>query len=139
MKDFAARYSAAWCSQDPARVASFFADDGSLKINDGEPSVGRAAISAAARGFMNAFPDMIVTMDDLVRNGDEFIYRWTLTGTNTGPGGTGRRVRIRGYEEWTIGANGLIERSLGHFDEEDYGRQLSGSANPRGAPEGSTR
>jgi uncharacterized protein (TIGR02246 family) len=42
--DFATRYTAAWCSQDAASVAAFFAEDGSLQINDGEPSVGRAAI-----------------------------------------------------------------------------------------------
>jgi hypothetical protein len=53
-------------------------------------------------------------------------YHWTLTGTNTGPGGTGRAVRISGYEEWVIGSDGLIVDSLGRFDEEDYQRQLNG-------------
>ena len=124
MADFAARYAAAWCSQEPAHVASFFADDGSLKINSGSPSVGRASIAAAAQEFMTAFPDMIVKMDELRREGDGFVFRWTLTGTNTGPGGTGKRVRISGYEEWTIGAAGLITKSLGHFDEVEYQRQL---------------
>ena len=124
VKDFAERYTAAWCSQDAARVASFFAENGSLKINAGPPSVGRAAIKAAAQGFMTAFPDMVVGMDTLERGGDGFRYRWTLEGTNTGPGGTGRRVHISGYEEWTIGPDGLIARSLGHFDEADYRRQL---------------
>jgi len=65
-------------------------------------------------------------MDALEPRGSAWRYRWTLTGTNTGPGGTGRRVRIGGYEEWTIGADGLIARSLGHFDEAEYRRQLSG-------------
>ena len=31
------RYTAAWCSHDSARVASFDADDGSLTINEGTP------------------------------------------------------------------------------------------------------
>jgi len=30
-----------------------------------------------------------------------------------------------GYEEWTIGADGLIAKSLGHFDEAEYKRQLT--------------
>ncbi len=127
MKSFATRYTAAWCSQDPASVAAFFAENGSLKINDGAPSVGRAAITEAARGFMSAFPDMVVEMDGLERRGDGYIYRWTLTGTNTGPGGTGNKVRISGYEEWTIGADGLVAASLGHFDAADYDRQLAGN------------
>jgi hypothetical protein len=50
-------------------------------------------------------------------------YR-TLTGTNTGPGGTGRAVRISGFEVWQIGEGGLIAKSEGHFDEVEYRRQL---------------
>jgi uncharacterized protein (TIGR02246 family) len=125
LSDFATRYTAAWCSQDASRVASFFAENGSLRINDGEPSVGRTAITAAAQGFMTAFPDMVVTMDDVSGDGGKAVYRWTLTGTNNGPGGTGNAVRISGFEEWTIGAAGLILKSLGHFDELEYQRQLT--------------
>ena len=124
IKDFATRYTTAWCSQEASRVASFFAEKGSLKINNGSPSVGRAAITAAAQEFMTAFPDMIVKMDDLHRESDGFVFRWTLIGTNIGPGGTGKGVHISGYEEWTIGADGLIEKSFGHFDEIEYQRQL---------------
>ncbi len=124
LSDFATRYTAAWCSQDASRVAAFFAGSGSLKINDRTPAIGRTAITVAAQGFMTAFPDMVVAMDGINRDGNHAIYRWTLTGTNTGPGGTGRSVRISGYEEWTLGADGLIAQSLGHYDEADYRRQL---------------
>ena len=74
---------------------------------------------------MVAFPDMQVLMDDLRLDGEGAEYHWTLVGTNTGPGGTGHRVRISGFEEWTIGADGLIEASLGHFDQAGYERQLA--------------
>jgi ketosteroid isomerase-like protein len=124
MKSFATRYTAAWCSRDPASVAAFFAENGSLTINDSAPSVGRAAITEVARGFMRDFPDLIVETDGLDRKGGGYTYRWTLIGTNTGPDGTGNKVRISGYEEWTIGADGLIAASLGHFDAADYNRQL---------------
>ena len=128
VKHFATRYTAAWCSQDPAQVALFFAEDGSLTINEGAPSVGRSGIESAARGFMTAFPDMVVHMDALEQAGPGFVYRWTLTGTNTGPGGTGNRVVISGYEEWTLDASGLISKSLGHFDAAEYSRQVEGRA-----------
>ncbi|MGE5245137.1 MAG: nuclear transport factor 2 family protein [Betaproteobacteria bacterium] len=121
---FGREYTAAWCSQSPANVAAFFNEHGSLTINDGAPSVGRPAIAAAARGFMTAFPDMVVSLDSVGIEGNRVVYRWTLTGTNTGPGGTGRAVRISGYEEWTLGADGLIAESRGHFDEAEYNRQL---------------
>jgi hypothetical protein len=126
LRDFATRYTAAWCSQNAASVAAFFGPASSLKVNENAPAVGRQAISQTAQGFMTAFPDMKVLMDGVAIEGTSVVYRWTLVGTNTGPGGTGRLVRIGGYEEWRIGADGLIDESLGHFDSEDYQRQLGG-------------
>ncbi len=124
LQSFAEAYTAAWCSQDAARVASFYAEDGSLTVNGAAPAVGREAITAVAQEFMTAFPDMQVFLDELRMEDDRAIYQWTLTGTNTGPSGTGRAVRISGYEVWQIGADGLIAKSRGHFDAEDYRRQL---------------
>ncbi len=124
LKEFATGYTAAWCSQNASSVASFFSEDGSLKINNSDPSVGREAITNAAQGFMTAFPDMIVEMDSLNIKAENIIYHWTLTGTNTGPGGTGKSVRISGYEEWKFDEDGLIAESKGHFDEDEYQRQL---------------
>ncbi len=124
LQSFAEAYTAAWCSQDAARVASFYAEDGSLTVNGAAPAVGREAITAVAQEFMTAFPDMQVFLDELRMEDEGAIYHWTLTGTNTGPSGTGRAVRISGYEVWQIGADGLIAKSRGHFDAEDYRRQL---------------
>ena len=123
---FAKRYAEAWCGQNPESVAAFFAENGSLSVNDGSPAVGRAAIAKEAEAFMTTFPDMIVTMDNVSRDSDGTKFHWTLTGTNTGPGGTGKRVQISGYELWKIGNEGLIAESKGHFDSAEYERQLSG-------------
>jgi predicted ester cyclase len=125
LNKFATHYTAAWCSQHAASVASFFAEHGSLKINDGAPAIGRDAITSSAQGFMTAFPDLVVKMDRLIVNGTKTEYHWTLTGTNTGPGGTGKVVRISGFEEWRFGPDGLIAESIGHFDAADYQRQLN--------------
>lgn len=124
LNEFGTKYTAAWCSQKAASVAAFYAEHGSLTINGGTPSVGRTAITAAAQGFMTAFPDMVVAMDSVSLEGRGAVYRWTLTGSNTGPGGTGKPVRISGYEEWTFGSDGLIAASKGHYDEADYNHQL---------------
>ena len=121
---FATRYAKAWCSQNPESVAAFYAENGSLSVNDGPPAVGRAAIAKEAQAFMTTFPDMVVTMDNLVRDSDGTKFHWTLTGTNTGPGGTGKRVRISGYERWQFDNAGLIAESKGHFDSAEYERQI---------------
>ena len=131
LNDFASRYAEAWCSQNPESVAAFYAGNGSLRVNDGPPAVGRAAIAEEARGFMTTFPDMVVTMDDVSheskrggRSSCDAVFHWTLSGTNTGTGGTGKRVRISGYELWKINNDGLIAESKGHFDSAEYERQL---------------
>lgn len=121
---FAKRYAEAWCSQNPESVAAFYAEKGSLSVNDGPPAVGRAAIAEEARGFMRTFPDMVVTMDNVSCDSDGTKFHWTLTGTNTGPDGTGKRVRISGYELWKIDNDGLVAESKGHFDSAEYERQL---------------
>lgn len=125
LTDFAKRYAAAWSSQDPARFASFYAENGSLQINDGEPSVGRDAVEQTAREFMTAFPDMVVELVELRQEGENVEFHWHWTGTNTGPGGTGNAVDLTGYERWAIDSDGLIGQSLGHLDDAEYQRQLN--------------
>jgi hypothetical protein len=128
LHDFATRYTFAWCSQNAAAVVAFFSPQGSLTINNGTPSIGRAAIAAAAQSFMTAFPDLRILMDRIIERGDRTEYHWTIIGTNTGPGGTGNPVRISGFESWQFGPDGLIAESRGYFDSADYNRQLAGKS-----------
>jgi len=128
LTDLATRYAAAWSSQNPDSLASFYSESGALIVNGGTPSVGRAAIRATAASFMTAFPDMVVRMDSVVDMGNQAVFHWTWTGTNTGPGGTGRSVRISGYEEWTLDPAGLVLQSDGHYDEAEYQRQVNPSS-----------
>jgi nuclear transport factor 2 (NTF2) superfamily protein len=126
--EFARRYTSAWCGRDAGRVAAFYSTDGSLSVNDGAPAVGRRAITEVAQSFMSAFPDLRVIMDGVLAQGHRIEYRWILIGTNTGPGGTGHRVRISGFELWQIDADGLIASSQGQFDAADYQLQLQRGA-----------
>lgn len=124
LEAFSRGYAQAWSGVRPEFVAMFFEEEGSLRVNDGDAAVGREAITGVARSFMTDLPDMVVSFDSLVNKGDMTEFHWTLTGTNTGPGGTGNKVRVAGYEEWTFGENGLVKRSQGHFPSEEYQRQL---------------
>ena len=126
IRDFARSYTDAWCSHDPARVAGHYAPGGTIAINGGEPT----EITEVARSFISAFPDIQVFMDDVVFRDETVEYHWTFTGTHTGPGGTGNRVRISGFEEWVFGNDGLVVESQGHYDQDEYDRQLA-----HGAPE----
>jgi uncharacterized protein (TIGR02246 family) len=124
LRDFGMRYTAAWCSKDPARVAELYSPNGSLTVNHDKPAVGRTAIAEIALAFMAAFPDLVLTMDDVLVQGNHAVYRWTFAGTDCGPGGSGHRVHFSGYEVWQFGADGLIGVSQGHFNETEYQHQL---------------
>jgi len=119
---FAQRYTDAWGSQNPARVAAHFSPNGSLSINGGAPAIGREAIAAVAQSFMTAIPDLALTFDGLRPDGCRFAYHWTFTGTYAA---TGSPVRASGYESWLMSPEGLIAQSSGHFDAEDYARQTA--------------
>ena len=124
LTQFATRYAAAWSNQDPVAFASFYAENGSFPINDGEPSIGRDAIEETARSFMTAFPDMEVRLVELRQTNNHVEFHWHWTGTNTGPGGTGNAVDLRGYEQWTLDKDGLILEMRGTMDDAEYQRQL---------------
>jgi len=122
----AAAYTKAWCEHDPEAVASMYSSDtAGIIINDGEPWVGRAGVEEMARGFISAFPDMLLYMDYLHSAGTHAVFHWTLEGHNTGAGGAGNFVRIPGWEYWRYSDEGLVAASLGHFDAEDYARQIN--------------
>jgi nuclear transport factor 2 (NTF2) superfamily protein len=123
----AAAYTNAWCEHDAEAVALLYSNDSAgIIIHDGEPWVGRAGVAEMARGFMAAFPDMVLFMDYFHSSGTHAVYHWTLEGHNTGAGGSGNFVRTPGWEYWHYSDDGLVAASLGHFDAEDYARQFNG-------------
>lgn len=124
VREFARRYAEAWCSGDPTRVAAHYVPGGMIAINGGA----RTEITKAARSFMDAFPDIQVFMDDVLVKEETVEFHWTLTGTNTGPGGTGKFVRISGFEEWTLGDDGRVIEATGSYDSNEYARQLKQGA-----------
>lgn len=123
--DLVTRASTAWSSQDAEGMAACYEDTASLTINGGAPSTGRVELAATAASYMEAFPDLRVSVDQVLVAGDSAFWVWTLTGTNTGPGGTGNRVRVSGIEVWTIGSSGLVSNSVGYYDAATYERQLA--------------
>ena len=124
--EFGKDYTRAWNSQKPKNVALFFARDGSLIVNNGDPLKGRQEITEFTRGFMEAFPDLELSMDSLVIKPKETFYHWSFNGTNSGPEGTGNKVHFSGLERWTFDDSNLIKLSIGSFDEENYNRQVNG-------------
>ncbi len=111
--------------------ANLHAEDAVL-VTPGGSARGNAAIRAYWRRQGAAFPDLRITLDHLVQQGDLVVSEWTWTGTNTGPltlrGGrrvppTGRRVELRGMELAEI-RNGKISTYRIYWDGMALAQQL---------------
>ncbi len=124
IRQMAEGYTQAWCSRSAEAVASFFEENATSIINAGAPTIGRSAIAEAMGAFFDDFPDLVLRMDDLRSGGNQAIFLWTLEGTNSGPGGTGKFVRIAGWQNWCLSDELLIVEADGGFDAAEYERQI---------------
>ena len=127
MVEFGQKYTDAWNSKVPEKMASFYAEDGTLTVNNGTPAIGRKQLAETAKSYMDAFPDLELTMDSLTKENGTYRYYWTFKGTHSGPNGTGNKVDFSGFEEWIMNAQGLVQKSIGTYDADEYEKQLNGN------------
>lgn len=77
--------------------------------------------------YLGAFPDLKVTNEDELADGDKVITRWTVTGTHTGQFGeipaTGKRIQTHGISISRI-AGGKIQESWLETNQMDMMQQL---------------
>lgn len=123
LTEIAENYTAAWNSKSVEAVASFYALDGEIIINNGAPWRGCARVKDMAAGFYADVPDLFLTCDDIRLSGHHAIFVWTFRGHDAG---TQKPLNISGWEEWDLNENGKVLASRGWFDAEDYGRQVQG-------------
>jgi uncharacterized protein (TIGR02246 family) len=123
VKQVADAYTAAWNSGSAEAVAEFYAPDGRIVINRGEPWQGRAGVALMAAGFFADVPGLYLTCDGLRVAGDHVVYLWTFTGTDAM---TRNPLRLQGWEEWEVDAEYRVTSSRGWYDAADYARQAAG-------------
>lgn len=123
LDDLAQRYTDAWNSKVPERVAAFHTPDSRIIINRGEPSVGHAGVTEMAAGFHADVPDLHLSCDGIRGAGAHIVYMWTFTGHHAE---TGNPLNVTGWEEWELDDDMNVTSSLGWFDGEDYDRQVAG-------------
>ncbi len=75
---------------------------------------GREGHKEVVRLFRSAFPDLRVTTEDLVSEGDRVALRWKAEGTHRGElmgiAPTGKRVMLTGIEIVRIAGGKIMER-----------------------------
>lgn len=120
-------YLGVWNSHD---VATFdeIADPGVIHHwGQGRDTVGIPDLKASTQAFFVAFPDLAMTFDDVLVDGDKVVIRWTLTGTQEGPffgiAPTGVTATWTGVNIYRIACGKVVE-SWGEADGVALRQQL---------------
>ena len=84
-----------------------------------EPGVGIDAAKASVSGYRDAFPDLKITIEDQIAEGDSVVTRWTARGTHQGGlmgiPATGKQATVTGITIDRI-ADGRITESRTNWD-----------------------
>ena len=92
-------------------------------------------------GFRASYPDLKIVLESELYSGNRSAVRWTLTGTNTGPGEmppTGKPVKLWGISLLEY-ADGKITAEWLAFDNQSYLEQLGFSMMPPSQPKAKSK
>jgi steroid delta-isomerase-like uncharacterized protein len=88
---------------------------------------GPEGITRVVETFVDAFPDLQVTLDDELSSGDKVVTRWTSRGTHQGElmgiAPTGRPIEVTAVGIWRV-ADGKIAEAWLVFDALGMMQQL---------------
>lgn len=136
-------FEAALNAHDPGRVAALYAEDAIVEqaVQDGGVFRGREEITAWVAANLQGVPDLTVTTESTVAEGDRVAWAWVYRGTDTGrypdhPAGRGQPIELRGVSLFELRA-GEIARETIYYDNAAFLTQvgvLPGPATPAGTP-----
>ena len=111
---------AAWNAHDLTGVLNHYAADyEELDVARTTPVRGHAEVHRLMAYYLRAFPDLAITLDDCLVDGDRMALYWTWQGTQRGTfmhiPATGHTVRVRGTSLVTL-EEGKIRRALRIWD-----------------------
>ncbi len=117
---FVHEYVRAWNAHDSGHVAAFFAADyEGTDVADALPERGPQGAREMAERYVQAFPDLHFTVEEIVAQDNCVAFAWTAQGTQRGPfmniPATGRPVAMRGMSLLTL-EDGKIKQGLHVWD-----------------------
>ncbi len=92
---------AGWNRGDFSNIDSIYAVDYTYNDPSAPPlPKGPQSIISVVSTYRAAFPDVRMTIEDMISEGDKVVWRWTVTGTHNGPlmgiSASGKPVRLSG-------------------------------------------
>jgi steroid delta-isomerase-like uncharacterized protein len=116
-----------WGTGDEAALEELFAPDfvdhGALPGQTPDREGHKQTLAA----FRSAFPDLNVTTEDIIAEGDKVVSRWTARGTHQGEllgiAPTGNGVTIKGIDVLRVAEGRIVER-WAQFNDLEMMQQL---------------
>ncbi len=139
-----ADFVAALNAHDPNRVAALYTDDAVAEqmVRGGGVFRSREEIAGLIAANLEGVPDLTVTTESAIVEGDRIAWEWVYHGTYTGqypglPAGRGQPIELHGVSLLEL-RNGQIVREWLYFDNDDFmaqvGAQSASSTPAAGTP-----
>lgn len=111
---------AAWNAHDVRAVVAHYAPDyEEIDVARAQPQIGSEMVRRTLLYYLRAFPDLHITLDDVLVSGERAALYWTWTGTQHGTfmniPPTGHQVKVRGSSLITLN-DGKIQRAVRIWD-----------------------
>ncbi len=104
--------STIWNNKDVSKLEIYFADQFIRRVNNVEIAASMIELSTNIQVYFIGFPDLTLSIDDIVPYNDLVIMNWTISGTNTGVFGesppTGKKIKINGISHIKFNKEGKI-------------------------------
>lgn len=115
-----AGYEAAFAARDAQKAASFYTEDGVVKMAGAPDVSGRAAIAGLLTGIFAASKDDKTPFTRTFTKGDVMIGEWVWAGTQTGDlmgvKPTGKPFGVKGVSVYKFSPEGLLKETHVYFD-----------------------
>lgn len=97
-------------------------------MNGVKVAEGPAELEAHLQLFFTAFPDLVISAEDVRFKDNLAFIQWNAKGTNTGVfgevGPTGKRVNINGLSHLSFSEEGRIIKEIVYYNELELLQQL---------------
>jgi steroid delta-isomerase-like uncharacterized protein len=118
----------AWNAHDPERVAAFYAPDyEGMDVSEASPQRGPQAARQTVGRYLRAFPDLEITPEETIIQGERVAVVSRVKGTHQGElmniPPTGRQAAIRGVSIFTV-RDGKIARAQYIWDVAGFLRSI---------------
>ena len=124
-----------WNGHDAEKIDEVYTDDYVGHEVNGSHGGNRDQVKQAAAAVFAAFPDMHLTADAIIAEGDKVVKLWTVRGTHKadymGIPATGKKIVVTGCNVFRI-AGGKVAECWAHTDALGMMQQL-GVIPPMGA------